>query len=94
MFRPPARDQSAAGEADDLTAYLAGRRDQPLLIVHGTRDDVLPVALARRARHFLEANGLAPEYQEFAMAHEVSGESLRVVGDFLKRHLNRGDDAA
>jgi phospholipase/carboxylesterase len=81
-------------EADDLAAYLAGRRDQPLLLVHGTRDQVLPVSLARRARQYLEMNGLAPEYHEFVMAHEVSGESLQLVGDFLKRHLNRGDNAA
>ena len=81
-------------EADDLAAHLAGRRDQPVLLVHGTRDQVLPVTLAQRARRFLEANGLAPDYHEFAMAHEVSGESLQVVGDFLKRYLNRGDHAA
>ena len=81
-------------EADDFPGYLAGRRDQPLLLIHGTRDQVLPVSLARRARQYLETNGLAPEYQEFAMAHEVSGESLQLVGDFLKRHLNPGDNAA
>lgn len=81
-------------EADDLAAHLAGRREQPLLIVHGTRDQVLPVSLGQRAQHFLETNGLAPEYQEFAMAHEVSGESLQLVGDFLTRHLNRGDNRA
>jgi phospholipase/carboxylesterase len=81
-------------EADDLAAHLAGRREQPLLLVHGTRDQVLPVTLAQRARRFLEANGLTPEYREFAMAHEVSGESLQLVGDFLKRHLNRGDNGA
>ena len=81
-------------EADDLPAQLASRHNQPLLIVHGTRDQVLPVALGQRARHYLETNGLAPDYHEFAMAHEVSGESLQVVGDFLKQHLNRGDNAA
>jgi phospholipase/carboxylesterase len=81
-------------EADDLPAHLAARHDQPLLIVHGTRDDVLPLTLAQRARRYLETNGLAPDYHEFVMAHEVSGESLQVVGDFLKRHLNRGDNGA
>jgi phospholipase/carboxylesterase len=81
-------------EADDLAGHLAGRRDQPILLVHGTRDQILPVMLAQRARHFLEAHGLAPEYREFVMAHEVSGESLQLVGDFLTRHLNRADSQA
>lgn len=75
-------------EGDDLAALVATRRDQPLLIVHGTRDDVLPVGLARRARLFLETNGLTPEYHEFPMAHEVGDASLRVVGGFLARRLN------
>lgn len=75
-------------EADDLAEVVVGRRDQPLLIVHGTRDDVLSVTLARRARQFLESQGLSPEYHEFAMAHEVNDASLRVVAEFLTRRLN------
>jgi phospholipase/carboxylesterase len=81
-------------EADDLAALVAARREQPLLIVHGTRDAVLEVGLARRARLFLEGQGLAPEYHEFPMAHEVNDASVRVVGEFLARHLNRPDGAA
>lgn len=74
-------------EADDLAAHVAARTAQPVLLVHGTRDNVLPVAFARRARLALEASGLMLEYQEFAMAHEINDASLRVVGDFLRRHL-------
>ena len=74
-------------ESDDLPAVIAAARAQPVLIVHGTEDDVLGITLARRARQTLAANGLSPDYQEFAMAHEVSEASLAVVGAFLKRHL-------
>lgn len=81
-------------EADDLAPLIAARRDQPLLLVHGTRDDVLPVALARRARLFLEGHGLAPDYHEFPMAHEVNDASLAVVAAFLRRHLGARDGAA
>lgn len=75
-------------EADDLAPVLARARQQPILLVHGTRDDVLSVALARRARRVLEDAGLTPEYQEFDLAHEVSPASLQVVRDFLHRHLD------
>lgn len=74
-------------ESDDLAAIITAARTQPVLIVHGTEDNVLSITLARRARQTLEANGLSPDYQEFAMAHEVSDASLAVVGAFLKRHL-------
>ena len=75
-------------EADDLATILADAAAQPLLLVHGTRDDVLGVALARRARRVLEDAGLAPEYHEFDLAHEVSLESLAAVRAFLQRHLS------
>lgn len=74
-------------ESDDLRATIAAAQGQPVLIVHGTADQVLSITLARRARQTLEASGLAPEYQEFAMGHEVGDASLAVVGDFLARHL-------
>jgi phospholipase/carboxylesterase len=74
-------------ESGELPAVIAAARAQPVLLVHGTEDEVLNVTLARRARQTLEAKGLSPDYQEFAMAHEVSEDSLAVVGSFLKHHL-------
>jgi predicted esterase len=53
------------------------------LLVHGLDDTVLPVTRGRAARQALEAAGLEPAYHEFAMGHEVTGESLAVVADFL-----------
>ncbi len=65
-------------------ADLAQRVHQRVLIVHGTSDDVIPVVAARRARAVLESHGIDPEYHEFAMAHQVSPESLAVVRDFIE----------
>lgn len=74
-------------EADDLPMTVAAAPPAPLLIVHGSRDPVVPVGLARRARDVLAAAGLAPDYREFPMAHEVGDASLAAVRDFLRRHL-------
>lgn len=66
---------------------LRSRNDQPVLIIHGTEDDVIPVVAARRTRRILEDHGLEPEYHEFPMAHHVTAESVAVVSDFLRRTL-------
>lgn len=74
-------------EGADLPATIAGAREQPLLIIHGTVDTVVDVEIGRRARQVLEAGGMRPAYREFAMGHEVSEESLVVVAAFLREHL-------
>ena len=66
---------------------LPNLRALPVLIVHGTDDEVIPVMGARRARRVLEDHGLSPEYHEFAMGHWVTDESLRVVANFIERCL-------
>ena len=37
-----------------------------------------------RARRTLENHGLAPEYHEFPMGHQVTAESLAVVAEFIR----------
>lgn len=74
---------SGALAEDDLPAF----HKLPVLIAHGSEDEVIPVKAARRARHVLEEHGLAPEYYEFPMGHQVSMEELVVVREFLKRVL-------
>ena len=67
---------------------LPNLRELPVLIVHGTDDEVIPVLGARRARRVLEDHGVAPEYHEFAMGHWVTDESLCVVGEFIQKVLS------
>jgi phospholipase/carboxylesterase len=59
----------------------------PVLLVHGTEDDMIPVLAARRARRILESHGVEPEYHEFRMGHFVTPESIAVVADFIRRQL-------
>ena len=66
---------------------LSSSTGLPILIVHGTMDDVIPVNIARRARHILEEHGLSPEYGEFPMGHHVTPESIAVVAEFIRRQL-------
>jgi phospholipase/carboxylesterase len=59
----------------------------PMLIAHGSVDDVVPVTYARRARRVLEDAGLDVEYHEYPMGHQVAAEEAAVVQAFLERVL-------
>lgn len=60
----------------------------PLLIVHGTYDNVLPIANGRGIRDQLQMLPVELEYKEYTMAHHVTPESLADIRDWLKRRLN------
>jgi phospholipase/carboxylesterase len=60
-------------------------RTLPVLLVHGTEDDMIPLFSAQRTRFVLEENGLRPEYHEFPMGHNVTPESVEVVAAFVQR---------
>lgn len=61
----------------------------PVLLAHGTLDDVVPVNYARRARHVLEAAGLDVEYHEYPMSHQVVQEEAAAVKAFIARVADR-----
>jgi phospholipase/carboxylesterase len=71
-------------EQPDLRAHA----ELPVLIVHGTEDDVIPVNAARRTRAVLEEHGIAPEYDEYAMGHYVIPESISRVREFMRACLD------
>jgi phospholipase/carboxylesterase len=63
------------------------RPELPVIVVHGTEDEMIPLLAAHRARRVLEEHGVAPEYHEYPMGHQVSMESLQAVGEFIQRVL-------
>ena len=75
---------SGAVYEEDLPPF---RPDIPMLMVHGTEDDVIPALVAHRARRVLEDHGVDVDYREFAMGHQVSDESMSAVAEFMARRL-------
>lgn len=66
---------------------LAKAPKVPVLIAHGTADDVVPVNYARRARAILEEAGFDVAYHEYPMSHQVAMEEIEVVKAFIARHV-------
>jgi phospholipase/carboxylesterase len=55
----------------------------PILLVHGTEDEVVPVNYARRARALLEEAGFDVEYHEYPMGHQVVMEEIALAKAFI-----------
>lgn len=54
---------------------------------HGTSDQVIPVAWARKTKPFLDGLGIENSYSEFPVGHGVAPQNLAELKDWLQRHL-------
>ncbi|MEH2292439.1 MAG: alpha/beta hydrolase [Nostoc sp.] len=66
---------------DAITAGKSGI--PPTLITHGRYDEVVPLQAALKARETLKSLGVALEYHEFDMGHEINPQTLEVLRNFV-----------
>jgi phospholipase/carboxylesterase len=66
---------------------LADRQATRAFIAHGRRDPIMEVGFARRARELLEAGGLAVEYRESDIGHQIDPAHLRDASAWLSEAL-------
>ena len=64
-----------------MRTMLPEQRSQAIFASHGTDDGVIPIEKGREARRFLEDEGYSPEYREYPIGHEITGE---VVSDLVR----------
>jgi phospholipase/carboxylesterase len=64
-------------------------RGMPVFVAHGVYDPVIPVQYGRECRAALEKLPVTLTYREYAMAHEVSPESLSDIAAWLQAVLDR-----
>ena len=63
----------ASGLDDVLMPFLANLRNTPVYIIHGAKDQVMPVALSRSIARELTALGYPHVYREHQGEHPVAG---------------------
>ncbi|MBI3803238.1 MAG: dienelactone hydrolase family protein [Nitrospirae bacterium] len=56
----------------------------PVLLVHGTMDEVVPVEGSRRASTLLLKERFQARLQEYPMGHQVIPEEMALIRDFIK----------
>jgi phospholipase/carboxylesterase len=60
------------------------KQDFPqILIMHGTRDRVVPIQAAKRTKSALESVGATLEYEEYDAEHEINMEMLERLRNFV-----------
>jgi phospholipase/carboxylesterase len=59
----------------------------PVLVQHGTRDEMIGVERGRESVEQLRAAGAQTVYREYEMGHEINAASLRDLAGFLGDHL-------
>jgi phospholipase/carboxylesterase len=74
-------------DAEEIRPKLPPERNQPIFMVHGRQDQVVPIEQSHENRRFLEEAGYAPEYHEYDMAHNISPEVIRDLQPWLRKVL-------
>jgi phospholipase/carboxylesterase len=72
----------------EATAAAAAIAAVPLLVAHGTHDDVLPVDNGRAIRDAHQGTAVDFTYREFPVGHGVSEDEIALVDAWLREHLD------
>jgi phospholipase/carboxylesterase len=73
--------------ADEVRPKLPAARTQPVFLVHGRLDQVIPIEQAYETKRFLEEAGYATEYHEYDMPHSISPEVIADLIPWLHANL-------
>lgn len=63
--------------------------NKSVFIGHGTRDAIVPVEEARKARQILQEAGLKPSYNEYAAGHQIIPEMLNALLLWLQQKTKK-----
>ena len=75
-------------EIRPLAAPAVALHGLPILLVHGTRDTVLPIAHGHTSRDILSALPVTLTYHEYDMPHTVTDASLADIAAWLTARLD------
>ena len=73
---------------EPVMALQPNKAQLPVLVMHGRADEVVPVAMGRAAYEKLRANGVAADWKDYLMGHEVIPEQVQQIIDWLHERLS------
>lgn len=71
----------------DFELELASRGGLPVLLAHGTLDEIIPVEFGREAAGMFDAAGLQVSFQESPMPHTIDPRFVPLAADWLAHVL-------
>jgi len=74
-------------DADTIKPKLPPQRTQPVFLVHGRQDQMIPLAQAHDTKRFLEEAGYPVEYHEYDMPHTITDAVLSDLRPWLHQKL-------
>jgi phospholipase/carboxylesterase len=74
-------------DADTVKPLLPRQRTQPVFLVHGRQDQMIPLAQAHETKQFLEDAGYPVEYHEYDMPHTITDAVLSDLRPWLHAKL-------
>jgi phospholipase/carboxylesterase len=74
-------------DAETVRPKLPAQRSQPVFLVHGRQDQMIPLAQAHETRRFLEEAGYPVDYHEYDMPHTITDAVLSDLRPWLHTHL-------
>jgi phospholipase/carboxylesterase len=63
----------------------AANKAVPILMCHGTQDEIVPLRLAEASKSTLQAKGYEVEWHTWPMPHSVCAEEVEAIAAFLMR---------
>lgn len=61
------------------------RKTIPIIMAHGTADDIIALHYAEQSQQFMIKHGLDVEWHTFAMGHTVNGDEIQKIELWFKR---------
>jgi phospholipase/carboxylesterase len=74
-------------DADEVAKRLPAERTQPIFMVHGRMDQMIPLESAHQTKAFLEDHGYPLEYHEYEMPHTITQDVIKDLTPWLKATL-------
>ncbi|MFT2089515.1 alpha/beta hydrolase [Paraglaciecola sp. 2405UD69-4] len=79
---------SYMSEPEKLSAEASNaNKKTPVLVAHGTQDEVVPIMMGNSAFKVLESNGYTATWNEYAMPHSVCKQEIDDISVWLQQKL-------